>query len=582
MASSQHGSVERGAGSAQGGTPGSPPRPMQGRVGDGPAGAGACFVGGFLSVAAPTSHHSFRYSGPRPPPSGQTQPESGSGEEDEEEEGEGEEDEDDEGSGDDSEAGWDPETHGGGKGGNDEEDHEMDGLEPEEVEEGVGEGCEGAATEAASRHVAEGGGSVGVKVGRKRASIAMPKQRKRASKLRERAYPCTFTGKPLGEGGNDEEDHEMDGLEPEEVEEGVGEGCEGAATEAASRHVAEGGGSVGVKVGRKRASIAMPKQRKRASKLRERAYPCTFTGKPLGEGVVAPEFLDEDRGSESSKGTGKGNKKSGWQVQMFGPKRADEKRQCKICTDRISWKQSTTTPGERHFESYHTAHMHVWHHRYHTPSVHLPGETFPRGGYKGVPDGYVDGWPHAKSWPHLATKKGTASGGAQGSGKMERFMTTKLSTEALRRAIAKQVVTCDLPFRIVESEAKNFIPSRWMVSRDTVVYATAALQSAIAEMLAKEGELGCKVSITIDVWTAPNNKAWLVVTGHWIDENFQLRTVVLEFHEMLGRHGGREMAQVVEETIVQWGLEGCCLGFTTDNASSNIAAFRRMSEEGGG
>ncbi|CAI7771667.1 unnamed protein product [Closterium sp. NIES-54] len=192
---------------------------------------------------------------------------------------------------------------------------------------------------------------------------------------------------------------------------------------------------------------------------------------------------------------------------------------------------------------------------------------------------------------------------------MERFMTTKLSTEELRQAIAKLVVTCDLPFRIVESEAvsvpcllyegdlafrellillnrncvhKNFIPLRWTVSRDIVVYATAALQSAIAEMLAKEGELGCKVSITIDMWTAPNNKAWLVVTGHWIDENFQLRTMVLEFREMLGRHGGREMAQMVEETVVQWGLEGHCLGFTTDNASSNIAAFRRMSEEGGG
>ncbi|CAI7795027.1 unnamed protein product [Closterium sp. NIES-54] len=277
MASSHHGSVERGAGSAQGGTPGSPPRPMQGRVGDGPAGAGACFVRGFLSVAALTSRHSFRYSGPRPPPSGQTQPESGIGEEDEEEEGEGEEDEDHEGSGDDSEAGWDPETHGGGKGGDDEEDHEMEGLEPEKVEEGVVKG-------------------------------------------RRQRRP-----------------HSM--------------------------------------------------------------------------------WLEEE---------------GAWG---------------------ISWKQSTTPPGERHFESYHTLHMHVWHHRYHTPSVQLPGETFPRGGYKGVPDGYVDGWPHAKSWPHLAKKRGTASSGARGSGGMERFMTTKLSTEELRQAIAKLVVTCDLPFRIVESEA---------------------------------------------------------------------------------------------------------------------------------
>ncbi|CAI5484496.1 unnamed protein product [Closterium sp. Yama58-4] len=474
MASGRGGAVARGPGGAGSSVPGSPPRPMEGR--------------------------------------GKTQPESGSGEvdEEEEEEGDGDDDEDDEGSGDDSEAGWDPETDGGGEGGEDDEDHEMDVLEPEGREEEVGEG-----------------------------------------------------------GGE-------------------------AATEAGSHHVREGGGSVGVAVGKKAAIIRPPRRGKRVNKLRERAYPATFTGEPLGEGVIAPEFLDEDEESESSKGTG--SRKPGWQVMMFGPKDADEKRQCKICTDKISWKQSTTTPGERHFASHHTAHMLVWHHRYHTPSIQLPGETFPRGGYKGVPDGYVEAYPHAKTWPHLATKTPQAAGGDKKGGGIERFMTTKLSQGELRRAIAKLVVTCDLPFRIVEAEAfrellillnrncaqKNFIPSRWTVSRDTVVFAAAALQSAIAEMLAKEGELGCKVSITIDIWTAPNNRAWLVVTGHWIDEAFQLRTMVLEFREMLGRHGGKEIAKVVEETVVQWKLEGRCLGLTSDNASSNIAAFRRLSEEGGG
>ncbi|CAI6004444.1 unnamed protein product [Closterium sp. NIES-65] len=323
---------------------------MQGRVGDGPGGAGAIFVGGLLTVPAPTSRRSFRYDGPRPPLSGQTptQPESGSEEEDEEEDGEGEKEEDTEGSGDDSEAAWDPETHGGGEGGDDDdEDHEMDGLEPEGREEEVGEGGGRAATEAGSQHVREGGGSVGVKVG-----------------------------------------------------------------------------------GRKAVTIREPRQRKKANKLRERAYPCTFTGEPLGEGVIAPEFLDEDGGSESSKGTGKGNRKTGWQFREL--------------------------------------------------------------------------------------------------------------LILLNRNCAQ----------------KNFIPSRWTVSRDTVVYAAAALQSAIAEMLAKEGELGCRVSFTIiDMWTSPNNRAWLVVTGHLIDENYQLRTMVFEFRKILGRHTGKQMARVVEETVVQWGLE---------------------------
>ncbi|CAI5999035.1 unnamed protein product [Closterium sp. NIES-65] len=223
--------------------------------------------------------------------------------------------------------------------------------------------------------------------------------------------------------------------------------------------------------------------------------------------------------------------------------------------------------------------------------VQLPGETFPRGGYVGVPDGYAEAWPHAKSWPNVPQKKGKARRGEQGSGGIERFMTTKLSQAHLRQAIAKLVVTCDLPFRIVESEAfrellvilntncakKNFIPLRWTVLRDTVVFAEAALQAAVAELMAKEGELGCKMSFTIDMWTAPNGKAWLVVTSHWIDKTFQLHTAVLEFREMLGRHTGEEMAQVVEEMMVQWRLQGCCLGLATDNASSNIAAFRRAS-----
>ncbi|CAI5481506.1 unnamed protein product [Closterium sp. Yama58-4] len=491
MASGRGGSVARGPGGARSGVPGSPPRPMEGRVGDGPGGAGACFVGGFLSLAAPTSRQSFRYDGPRPPPSGQTQPESGSGEEDEEEEGDGEEDEDDEGSGDDSEAGWDPEKDGGGEGGEDDEDHEMDGLEPEGQEEEVGEG-----------------------------------------------------------GGE-------------------------AATEAGSHHVREGGGSVGVAVGKKAKTIRPPRRGKRVSKLRERAYPATFTGEPLGEGVIAPEFLDDDGGSESSKGTG--SRKPGWQVMMFGPKDADEKRQCKICTDKISWKQSTTTLGERHFASHHTAHLLVWHHRYHTPSIQLPGETFPRGGYKGVPDGYVEAYPHAKTWPHLATKTGQEAGGDKKGGGIERFMTTKLTSVELRQAIAKLVVTCDLPFRIVEAEA---------VISGAADPAKSQLRAEELHPLPMDGlprhRCLCGGRSPVRHRGDAGEGGGAGVTGHWIDEAFQLRTMVLEIREMLGRHGGKEIAKVVEETVVQWKLEGRCLGLTSDNASSNIAAFRRLSEEGCG
>ncbi|CAI6004443.1 unnamed protein product [Closterium sp. NIES-65] len=252
----------------------------------------------------------------------------------------------------------------------------------------LGDGGEVTSARGAGVHASAGGGAVdasaNVSIQRRRSRRAAVRRRMRRRMVRARKEEDTegsgddseAAWDPETHGGGEGGDDEMDGLEPEGREEEVGEGGGRAATEAGSQHVREGGGSVGVKVGgRKAVTIREPRQRKKANKLRERAYPCTFTGEPLGEGVIAPEFLDEDGGSESSKGTGKGNRKPGWQVMMFGPLGADDKRQCKICTDRISWNQSTTTPGERHFASFHTAHMHVWHHRYHTPSVHLPGET---------------------------------------------------------------------------------------------------------------------------------------------------------------------------------------------------------------
>ncbi|CAI5479296.1 unnamed protein product [Closterium sp. Yama58-4] len=248
---------------------------MQGRVGDGPGGVGACFVGGLLSMPVPSTHRSFRYSGSRPRSSGQTRTTTQTDseadeEEDEDDEGEGGEEEEDEGSGDDSEPGWTPETHGGAGDGGGDEDHEMEGLEPEGVEEGVGEGG----------------------------------------------------------------------------------GVAAAAVEEASQHV--------------------------------------------------------------------------------------------------------------------------------------------------VFDGYVYYWLHAESWPNIPKKGGKAKGrGAEGLSEagIKGYMSKKLSEVELRQAIAKLVMTCDLPFKIVEAEA---------------------------------------------------------------------------------------IAQIVEDTVVSWGLEGRCLGLTTDNASANIAAYRRLSEEGGG
>ncbi|CAI5500579.1 unnamed protein product [Closterium sp. Naga37s-1] len=221
----------------------------------------------------------------------------------------------------------------------------------------------------------------------------------------------------------------------------------------------------------------------------------------------------------------------------------------------------------------HTAHHDIWEYRALRPHLLTKGETFPEGGYDGVPDKKVKNRPHVASWPNVpALQTPSAKGEAGG---IERFVTARLSKMKLRAAIMKLVVTGDLPFRIVELNA-GVIPSRWTVARNTVVLADLALEAAIAELASTT----CAVPYSTDMWTGPNGKAYMVLTGHFMSEQWELRQVILAFVEMPDGHGGKDIATAVEKVVEQWKLQTRCLGLTTDNASANVVALRHLSEEG--
>ncbi|CAI7876704.1 unnamed protein product [Closterium sp. NIES-53] len=221
----------------------------------------------------------------------------------------------------------------------------------------------------------------------------------------------------------------------------------------------------------------------------------------------------------------------------------------------------------------HTAHHDIWQYRSLRPHLLTKGETFSEGGYDRVPDKKVVNWPHVASWPNLPVVQTPSAKGEAGG--VERFVTVRLSKLKLHAAITKLVVTGDLPFRIVELDA-GVIPSRWTVARGTVVLADLALDAAIAELASTT----CAVSYITDMWTGPNGKAYMVLRGHFVSVQWELRQMILAFVEMPGRHGGKEIAKAVEKVVVQWKLQTRCLSLTTDNASANVVALRHLVEEG--
>jgi hypothetical protein len=63
-----------------------------------------------------------------------------------------------------------------------------------------------------------------------------------------------------------------------------------------------------------------------------------------------------------------------------------------------------------------------------------------------------------------------------------------------------------------------------------------------------------KVSITLDVWSDQNLRPFVAMTAHWIAKiegttAIQLKTALIAFHRLYGRHDGETLAQTVVELL---------------------------------
>jgi hypothetical protein len=63
-----------------------------------------------------------------------------------------------------------------------------------------------------------------------------------------------------------------------------------------------------------------------------------------------------------------------------------------------------------------------------------------------------------------------------------------------------------------------------------------------------------KISLTLDGWTSKNQKSFLGITAHWIDENWNLNQITLEFHPLEGPHSGENLSKVLIKVLKEYGI----------------------------
>ncbi|XP_031095251.1 zinc finger BED domain-containing protein RICESLEEPER 2-like [Ipomoea triloba] len=139
------------------------------------------------------------------------------------------------------------------------------------------------------------------------------------------------------------------------------------------------------------------------------------------------------------------------------------------------------------------------------------------------------------------------------------------------------IIIDELPFIFVEGQGfKRFIavacprfkiPSRWTVSRDIhVIYEEEKLK---LKCLFRGNTQ--RVSITTDSWTSIQRINYMVVTAHFIDEDWKLHKKIISFIPVTS-HKGQYIAKALENCLLEWGLRNV-FTVTVDNASSNDTAL---------
>ena len=109
------------------------------------------------------------------------------------------------------------------------------------------------------------------------------------------------------------------------------------------------------------------------------------------------------------------------------------------------------------------------------------------------------------------------------------------------KGLVEWIIINQHPFTIVEEP--KFIdyihilnPDAVLISADTIKRRIMNLYTAnIVKMQESFQDILGKISFTLDVWTSPSTKSFLAITAHYIDKDWKLRNVLVDFIQIFGK-----------------------------------------------
>ncbi|KAJ4758119.1 Zinc finger BED domain-containing protein DAYSLEEPER [Rhynchospora pubera] len=187
---------------------------------------------------------------------------------------------------------------------------------------------------------------------------------------------------------------------------------------------------------------------------------------------------------------------------------------------------------------------------------------------------------------HYKTKhertKGQKELNATRVGEEEKLEAFRYDEDVSKKKLALAIAMHEYPFKMMQHEffvdfIKSLRPSFPLSSRITC-------RSEILEIFTEKkeelysllGSLSCRLSATMDLWTSRQNKSYMCITVHFIDDNWSIQKRILRFMLLEGRHTGLNLSGAVMKNFFDWNIDRKLFSLTLDNDSANTSCAGDM------
>ena len=85
-----------------------------------------------------------------------------------------------------------------------------------------------------------------------------------------------------------------------------------------------------------------------------------------------------------------------------------------------------------------------------------------------------------------------------------------------------------------------------------------------------------KVHFTCDLWLSVTNDNYLAITCHWINPNWQMRMLILDFIDVESKQDSDAIFNFLDRTITKFNLQSKLLTVATDNCTTMVSVLHKL------